>query len=491
MSDLFDTASLDAEARPSRARRKMANRLAVPTSYRFNPADAYNAAWFYPGFMVVPSSIILPLAGALTVLRVGIFIAFLLAFREVLRKLLRGGFVLVLSDLFVPAMGAWMVGTIVYHQGAGGLVGYGTVAALEFCFTYLIARVFFGTPAGYEQFIRVLKVAVVAILISALADTATGMNVVSRVGAMLTRVSAGELADVQRNYRFGLIRAQGSLEHPILLGVFGAIAVILFFFSRLNQTQKLVWCSISAFMAMLALSSAAFLSLTFFFGAAVFGRIFRHHPWKWKALAMMALFGVGCLFILVDNPVETMIRNLTLDPQTGLFRLQIWQWVGLNVQRHPFVGIGFADWARPDNMPPSIDSLWLIQSIRNGLPAAILLGAAMLTTGFALPLHSRRSAGNAFIANAHSGLGIAIFIYAFNAFTVHFWGTNWTLLAAILGMRAGFTECLYLTPFARADDANFGAAPTALFSRTMRLSPFKSLKRRPHPKRHRAPKYGL
>ena len=49
-----------------------------------------------------------------------------------------------------------------------------------------------------------------------------------------------------------------------------------------------------------------------------------------------------------------------------------------------------------------------------------------------------------------TGLGICIFIVCFNAFTVHFWGANWVLLAIIMGMRAGHDRgCLSAADNAR------------------------------------------
>lgn len=453
----------------SSARKRVLRRL-YQTSYRLDPNTCYVVACLFPGFAVFPSSFGLPLAGALTMLRLGVFLGAFAAFRELARKLAQGGFVLIMSDLLVPAMSIWMIATVLLHQGTAGLAGYGAVSAYEFWFAYLIGRTFFGTPAGYAQFVRVMKVVVAAILISALMDTATGKHIVSITGAALSRAAS---TDSSTAYRFGLVRAQGSLEHPILLGVFGTVATIIFYHSRLSQIQKGIWCALSTFMALLALSSAAFLSLILFVVAAGFGFVFRGHAWKWKALAMAAVIALLTLVLVVDHPLETLIKNLTLDPQTGLFRLQIWQWVGMNIRNSPWIGIGFDDWQRPDFMPASIDSLWLIQSVRFGIPALAMLAGAILTTGFALPLRAQKGVDHhPFATEAQTGLGIAILVYSFNAFTVHFWGTNWMFLGAILGMRAGFTESFYLTPFARADDAMDEAVNKSMLSRTVkRLMP--------------------
>lgn len=424
----------------------------VQSSYSANTQLARRVAWLFPGFLVAPSSLNF-ITGALTLPRVALFIAAVPAFRELWRKVTSGGYVPIASDVLVPFMAFWMLMTLVILEGGKGLIGYGAVSAIEFLFAYFIARVFFGTLSGFQQLIRVLRIVTACLVISAVLDMVSGQHLLLNIGRILSRTPLEEIVD----RRFGLVRAQGSLENPILFGVFFVVCVLLIGHSNLRTTEKIISLAISIFGVFLPLSSAPILALIMSIGTIAFLRAFDRFPWRMVVFLSAALFLLGTFFALVDDPLPTLIRNLTYDPQTGLFRLQIWQWVFVNVERAPWIGIGFADWVRAEEMPSSIDSLYLIQTIRHGLPALALLILSMLSTGITMPLRPQTRYPNAQITRLRQGLGISIFIFSFNAFTVHFWGAAWTLLALVLGARAGLTESLYLPPSIRDDDLRAAA----------------------------------
>lgn len=441
--------------------RRLAARNAQ-SRYRTNTRLAYWVAWLFPGFLFAPSSLTF-VTGALTLPRLTLFAAAVPAFRELWRKLTTGGYIPIASDVLVPLMSFWMLLTLGILEGVKGLVGYGAVAAIEFTLAYVVARVFFGTTSGFQQMIRVLRFVLVLLVITAVLDTLTGQHFVWTIGRIL---SHAPLDDVPAR-RFGLVRAQGSLEHPILFGVFFVVCLLMIGHSAMRTSEKGLWITVCLLGVLLPLSSAPLLSLNMSIGTILFLRAFDRFPWRMVVLLTTALFLLTTFFALVDDPLTTLIRNLTYDPQTGLFRVQIWQWVGLNVARAPWMGIGFADWLRSDDMPPSIDSLYLIQTIRHGFPALVLLILSMLSTGITMPLRPQTRYPNPQITILRQGLGIVIFIIFFNAFTVHFWGATWTLLALVLGARAGLSESLYLHPSAR-DDSPPSALPP--MRRTWRMA---------------------
>ena len=113
----------------------------------------------------------------------------------------------------------------------------------------------------------------------------------------------------------------------------------------------------------------------------------------------------------------------------------------VNIETSPWIGIGTADWIRPTNMSATIDSLWLVQAVRYGIPAALLLALSCATTGISMRWNLRKAVSlDPAISSMSLGIGTSIFILFFCAFSVHFWGFVWLLLAALLGMRAGLTE---------------------------------------------------
>lgn len=427
--------------------------------YRANARFAYVAALLCLGPLAAPSSLTIA-AGALTLQRIALFLVSLPIGIELFRKVTSGGYLPTASDVVVPLMAAWILVTLYVNEGIKSLVGYGAVSAIEFLVAYFLARVYFGTPTGFNQFIKVLKIIVLLITITALLDTLLSQHVSWTIGRILSGTSAEDIV----SWRFGLIRAQGSLENPILLGVFMVICIILLASSGLPDTEKPIWISIGLLGVLLPLSSAPLLSL--FMSATMFLmlRTVNRFPWGILFIVLFAIYTFSAFLLLVDDPLRTLIRNLTIDPQTGLYRVTIWQWAAYNIRRAPWTGIGFTDWVRDSEMSSTMDSLYLVQAVRFGLPAAILLVLSMVTTGITMPLRAQILYRREDIRSLRQGLSIAIFILLFNAFTVHFWGAIWTMLAIVLGCRAGLTESQYLHPYAR------GEPPVRAGARPVRMS---------------------
>lgn len=438
-----------------KSNRAAARRLAwksAGSGYRINARLAYLLPWLFPMSIVVPATFSLPLANALTVPRLFLFFTLYPTIREMYRKLTGGGYVPVVSDLMVLLMSSWMIVVIVYHQGPKGLIGFGALTAIEFAAGYFMARAFFGTPIGFFQFTKVLRIVISLVLATALLDTLSGQNLVARIGWQITGSQPLETFPM----RFGLVRAQGSLEHPILLGIFFVLSSILMFHSALKPIQKTFWIGVCMFGLLLPLSSAPLLSMTMSFGLILLFNNLRGLPWGMLLIFLVGVFFVGSFMVLVDNPILTLINNLTLDPQTGIFRTLIWKWALINIERAPLLGIGFDEWLRSEDMPPSIDSLYLVQAVRFGIPALVLMVLAIFTTGLTMQSRPLVRYPDPTITFIRTGLGICIFIVCFNAFTVHFWGANWVLLAIIMGMRAGMTEAAYLPPIMRGEEPETG-----------------------------------
>ena len=405
-------------------------------TYAANLRGARAVRLIYPGCFVIPSSMILPLANALSFARVLLILATTFAVREIFYKIRGNGYALVVSDIMVFALCSWMLVALYYNTGAKALGGIGAVSAIEFVFAYLIGRTVFGTIETYYLFVSALRVVVSALCLWAMTDIISGVNIVFKIGQVLT---GGTSAIEFTSYRFGLIRAQGAIEHPILMGTFFAICFVIFLHSTLSHIQKLIWCFVSLFGMGLALSSAPFLSCALSILLYLYYRAFDQKPWRFTLLMLVSLYSLFLIYFLADDPVRVMIDHLTLDPQTGLYRLQIWRWGLVNVRSAPFFGIGLADWIRGDEMSATIDSLWLVQTVRYGIPGSVLLALALLSTGITVAVGRLRPLG-AEIEDARRGLAICIFLYAFAAFTVHIWGYNWIFLASLLGIRAGLTE---------------------------------------------------
>lgn len=409
--------------------------------YTFNERKSYLVSLLFPGFYVFPSSISF---GALNIIGAAILLVGAAAIRELYHKITNGRFVLVLSDITVLAMTVWMIAALCMNIGLSAIVGAGSFSALQFLFTYLTCRVFFSNPATFEIFVDRMVYVVGVVLVYAILDILTGRNIVSSFGYMISQGTPSHVLAAEA-YRFGLVRAEGSIEHPILMGIFFVISGILFCHSRMTWMRKSVALSICGAGIVLALSSSPIISVGLASGMILYFNVLSTKPWA--KLLLFGVFGYAIALILltVEQPIHALIKTFTLDPQTGLYRMEIWRWAAVNVRLSPWTGIGNRDWIRGAEMSATIDSLWLVQSIRYGLPATALLILTAMTTGVALSLHKKPREPARALSTLSLGLGIAIFVLVFNGFTVHFWGTVWFYLAAVLGMRAGLTEAAILS----------------------------------------------
>jgi hypothetical protein len=189
------------------------------------------------------------------------------------------------------------------------------------------------------------------------------------------------------------------------------------------------------------ISSAPFLALLLGLGLLIYDRLFGRLEWQWSVLWIAGITLVTVFACVADNPLAFLIANFTLDPVTGYFRLLIWEWAAENIAGSPVIGVGMDDWIRPPGMPPSIDSLWLVQAVRHGLPGSVLLGCALVTPWVTLsPRRLVAADDDAAAARVRCGVTVAIALAVFLGFTVHFWGLMWGFLGLLVGLRAALEE---------------------------------------------------
>jgi hypothetical protein len=146
------------------------------------------------------------------------------------------------------------------------------------------------------------------------------------------------------------------------------------------------------------------------------------------------------LFLIRNDPIQTLIRHLTIDTQTGFYRLMIWNYAGAEAMNSPWFGIGKGEWRRVPGMSGSVDTIWLVLALAYGLAVPILFGLAMLTSfkrsGPAIPERYL----DPYLTRMRRGLTITISLVIFIGFTVHFWGVMFTLLGVLAGLRTTLEE---------------------------------------------------
>jgi hypothetical protein len=330
----------------------------------------------------------------------------------------------------------WILMALTLTEGINVSIVSGNLYVLEILGGYILVRAYCRTPNDLDCFIRYLKMGMIFIVIVGAIDHTQHqhwfMNLVS-----------GHLGDPRGvDFRNGFLRAQATFDHPILYGTFCSFAAILIFYNEKSTARALAYLALCCAGCVLAQSSAPLLSLMAALGMMTYDRVLRAYPWRWKLLVTGIAVGIVALWTVSNNPLSFLIRTFTLDPQTGYFRLLIWEYAGDEVLNSPWIGIGFREWQRPSFMGGSIDSLWLGLAVTYGIPCSIFVIMMMLLAMRGAGPRSVRPDLNSHTARMSSALSMVLSLTIFICFTVFFWGAMWTFLGVLAALRTNLSEML-------------------------------------------------
>src|SRR5262249_11296610 len=156
------------------------------------------------------------------------------------------------------------------------------------------------------------------------------------------------------DWRFGLLRATSTIEHPILLGTVCAFGVLL---STAYQGWSRWFITISCSIGLTAaLSSAPIGSLVIGGSLIIYDKIFREIPSRWIIFLGIVLSLVAVVFIGSSNPWALIFSKICFDPGTAAYRLMQWQVLWPYVMSAPIFGLGTGMESVSEDLIPSVDS---------------------------------------------------------------------------------------------------------------------------------------
>ncbi len=374
-------------------------------------------------------------------------------------KIARGAYVPVLSDFTVLALAVWCPFALVVTGGAAAAAGTLGQVGIDLLISYAVGRLMLGNVIALRAGIKAMVLAMAGLLLMGMVDWVAGENIFARLATAIVGNSARAVHTyggdpstakvVTTQYRFGLPRARGPIEHAILYGAFFTITAPIMVCSTMSSVGRLIVLGGCAVGVVLSISSAPILAFVLLCGFLGYDALFRRVRYRWTFLVCLIVAAASTFLLLLDNPVDALITSFTLDPQTGYTRLLIWKWIGQDLAASPWMGLGAQDWFRPATLLDTIDCLWLNLAYQFGYVGLGLFLASMVGCFFVVtPRRMRRYLSDAYAMPTVS-LNIALFLTAFVAFTVHFWGAAWSLFGLVIGTRAGLAEALYLAPPAR------------------------------------------
>lgn len=358
-------------------------------------------------------------------------------------QMLSGKFEYRLIDLPVALSSAWMVLAFTVVEGVSRGLPSGMAIALDVLMPYLITRRCVTTPNDLRRLLVLLAPVALGIGLLMVLESVTHIRFIrSAAQSAFGALSAVEYGDVSRRVgaidtRFGLMRAMGPFSHPILAGLFFAGLTPLYWFSRIRGWPLLVGLA-SGIGVVFSLSSAAYAGIAMFVILAIVDKLrktFQFFSWP---IFLIGMAGVGAAlqFVLQNGIISALIR-LTLNPQTGYYRLLIWEYGSKMVERRPFFGSGYAPFEGLFWMGDSVDTVWLQIAIRSGLPAALLLGLSVVLAIASLGIAASRSQPND--QAIRIGLAVTLTIFFALGFTVSFFGglLIWFVMMMAVGVSLG------------------------------------------------------
>jgi hypothetical protein len=332
----------------------------------------------------------------------------------------------VTSDFFAVALVAWIAISSLFNGGFRPYVG---AEALEFLGAYLVGRAFVFGPSNLRTFVKALRRITIILVALALLDILTRRNI--------TLDFFGIPHYPQE--RSGLVRAASVFEGAEHYGTFCVAAAAIFFYSELG-IRRVLYVSLCFLGCAFSLSSGPYMGLAIVTAIFLYDRVLKQCSWRWKALTIAIAGLILVIFLISDHPLAWILAHLTLDPQTGWFRLGTWQYALPLVELSPFAGYGLTRLGDSTDALLflwSVDCVWLIVALRYGIPAVILL---VLTMCSSILRRRRISTFDPDTYFVKTGFSLAIVAMGLVGLTVHFWDAIWLFLSLCIGIRASLGE---------------------------------------------------
>ena len=338
-----------------------------------------------------------------------------------------------LCDFLVFATAAWMIFAGVSVAGTSALSSAGG-DALDLLGGYLITRGLIFGPLAVDTFVRVLKVFAITVVIFAIADHVFGRLFVQDTLAAILHTSDPPKVGFRNN----LVRAAASFDHEILFGVFCALTLAILLYWERGILARAVAVGICLLGCFLSLSSVSLMVAGIVLGVYAYDRLLSGYPARWPAFWLLIGTIIAVFAGVSNNPLGWVVSHLTLDPQTGYFRMMIWETALIYIGQSPFIGYGYGLFNN-NIVDGSVDSIWLLETLRFGVPMLVLFLLSNVAAFF--PVRQQRmNANDTYLGRMRQAFTLVILLFMFSGLTVHFWNFMWMFWGLCIGVRASLRE---------------------------------------------------
>jgi len=337
-------------------------------------------------------------------------------------------------DGLIAAGCGWMIVSFVAIYGLTPGLPSSLGLVVDVAVPYLVAR---ASITSLSDLRRVLVLFAPGLALAGLAimiESFAGREIIKPLATSVfgSREQFITAASGEGRFRWGMYRAAGPFAHPILAGLLMASSGALYLTSGLRKWPLYLGVA-GLIFSIFTFSSAAVLAVLLVAAAIIYerlGRMMAIFTWPRALIALTLL--VLTIQVVSERGFLRFFLRFTFNPATGYYRRLIWDFGTQSVAENPWLGIGFAGFARQAWMNNSVDAYWLSDAMRHGLivPVCFMLAAILAIRALAL-----RCAAQQTIIDRQTmlGLTVALFVLVLMGFTVAFFGGALLWFYIVLG----------------------------------------------------------
>jgi hypothetical protein len=300
----------------------------------------------------------------------------------------------------------------------------------------------------------VLKIFAIIVIILAMADTISGRLIVHET---IVPWDTG----LEPQMRNGWVRAMSTFDHPILFGVFCALTAAILLYWEKTLLRRSVAAGLCFLGCILSFSSAALMAFPIILIAFTYDQLLRRYSWRWGAFWVTIGTFIFAVSVVTAHPLSWVLSNLTFNPQTGWFRIMIWDMALTYIAQSPLIGYAYQQLNNPI-LDSTVDSIWLVLSLRFGVPMFVLFFLTNLAAFFPSQRNSKGT-GDVHMDQMTRAFTLVLLMFMFTGLTVHFWKSMLMFWGLCLGIRASLRELTIETEIGVRNDQKAFASAMVLY----------------------------
>lgn len=342
------------------------------------------------------------------------------------------GFKYTKTEFFLLLYCLWVVISFVRNHGLGSGLQSGVIHFLEVFVAFFLGMRVIGNINSLKYNVAVFCALFLFLMPFAFVEASNGYRLFHALAASITNVEYMPYLG-EKYIRFGIHRSSTVFSHPILYSITALMFIALVF--NLYKTKLAVIFSLGLVSTIFtSVTSAAFLMFLINVFMLMLYKISLKKDWIFK-FSLIALISVLVFVEFMSNrgAVKFIIDLTSFNSDTAYTRYIQWVHVMQNIDRSPIFGVGFADWIRPFWMPPSVDSYWLLMTLRHGY-----VGVLLVSIFFVLTLKNHWGMYRATKNKIYYVFFVSIVSLVFAAFTVDLFDRAKPIVYFILGMYNSF-----------------------------------------------------